>query len=101
MSHLPKITSGQSWWCINGCGECKPKESLFEYSRTEHSNGDIESKSQRVFVSHCCHTDLMLWDEGKQDFVEWSYSGGTHMDEQPREFGTILASMCSEITMKE
>ncbi len=74
MSYLPKITSGQSWCCSKGCGECKPKESFIEYSRTEHPNGDIESKSQRVFVSDCCHGGLMLWDEDKQDFVEWSYT---------------------------
>lgn len=71
MKNLPELAAGQSWCCSNGCGECGTKETAFEYSREEFPNGDVISKTQRVFVSTCCDADLMLWDEGKQDFVEW------------------------------
>jgi hypothetical protein len=69
---LPKIEAQQSWCCENGCGECKPVQIDFEYSRTEDMAGNmIESKTEKVWVSQCCKAGLDLWDEAKQGFVEW------------------------------
>lgn len=69
---LPEIGKTQSWCCENGCGECKPVMDDFEYSRTEDMAGNlIESKTEVVWVSNCCKADLMLWDEDKQNFVDF------------------------------
>lgn len=84
MSNLPALAPKQAWACSKGCGECQPKESLFEYSRTEHQNGNVESKSQREFVSHCCGANLMLWDEGKQDFKDWDYVDAAPQPQEPK-----------------
>lgn len=73
MRELPALGKDQAWACGSGCGECQPKASLFEYSRTEYPNGNVDSKSERIFVSQCCDSTLMLWDEGKQDFEDWEY----------------------------
>lgn len=72
---LPQLAEGQSWCCANGCGECRPKESSHEYFRSEDLQGNlIESKSEKIQVSHCCRAELLLWDEAKRDFVEWHYA---------------------------
>jgi hypothetical protein len=73
MKQLPRLGAGQFWCCSRGCGACGTKSLLQEYSRTEHPNGDVESKAHRVFASTCCGADLMLWDKSKQDMVDWSY----------------------------
>ncbi len=68
---LQEITDRQSWCCENGCGECQPVQIDFEYSRTEDMAGNlIESKTKKVWVSHCCHAELELWDEEKQGFIQ-------------------------------
>ena len=69
---LPEIAPQQSWCCENGCGECTPVQTDFEYSKTTDSAGNVlESKIEKIWVSHCCKAELMLWDESKQYFVEW------------------------------
>lgn len=71
MTELPVITARQSWCCENGCGECRPVQIDFEYYREEDGNGNlIERKTEKMWASHCCGADLMLWDDDKQDFVE-------------------------------
>ena len=68
--NLPELKDGQSWCCGNGCGDCKPVKTKFEYSRTETPSGKlIESKTEDNFVSDCCGSELMLWDSKKQDTV--------------------------------
>lgn len=70
MKALPTLDVQQSWCCANGCGECRPVQVDFEYSRTEDLDGKpLEIKTEKVWGSHCCHADLMLWDEGKKDFI--------------------------------
>lgn len=72
MEQLPTINNRQKWCCENGCGECRPVQTDFEYSRTEDESGNvIESLTEKIWVSHCCKADLMLWDEDKQDFIVW------------------------------
>lgn len=74
MNQLPKLEENQLWCCSNGCGACRAVPATHEYFRSEDRQGNlIESKSENIFVSHCCRKDLMLWDEGKQDFVDWDY----------------------------
>lgn len=74
---LPEIGPTQSWSCENGCGECKPKQIDFEYARTEDPPGTVtERKVGKIWVSECCEADLMLWDEGKQNFVDFKMGGG-------------------------
>lgn len=69
---LPAISDRQKWCCENGCGECRPVQTDFEYSRTEDDKGNVlESLTEKIWVSHCCKADLMLWDEDKQDFIVW------------------------------
>jgi hypothetical protein len=71
---LPEPKEGQIWCCSNGCGDCRPLPSWHEHYRCEDMQGRLlESRKERVFVSHCCRKELLLWDEGKQDFVEWNY----------------------------
>lgn len=82
MRELPSISETQKWCCgTGGCGECQTRPTLREYSRTEHPNGNVDSMSERIFVSACCGGDLLLWDEDKQDCVDWNYveiTGGEH-----------------------
>ncbi len=68
---LPTLTEHQIWCCSNGCGECKPKQTLFEYSRTEFTDGEIHFKSETIFVSSCCDADLFLWDFKVDDEVSF------------------------------
>jgi hypothetical protein len=68
---LPQLTATQSWCCGNGCGECKPKETLFEYSRTEFPNGEVHSRHEPLYVSACCYAELFLWDEAVQDVIPY------------------------------
>lgn len=71
MEQLPTITNQQIWCCANGCGECRPVQIDFEYSRTEDMDGNLlDSKTEKVWASHCCHAELELWDEDKQAFIE-------------------------------
>ena len=72
MKTLPMLNSRERWCCALGCGFCEAKPALVEYSRTEHDNGDVESKSRRVYVSSCCEADILLWNEDVQDVIEWS-----------------------------
>ena len=67
---LPGLQPGQSWCCEKGCGECTPVQTEFVYRSTERPPGVVvEKEVGQVWVSGCCKADLMLWDEGKQDFV--------------------------------
>jgi hypothetical protein len=68
---LPELTATQMWCCGLGCGECKPKKILFEYSRTEFDNGEVHSKYTPEFVSSCCGAELFLWDESIKDDVPY------------------------------
>lgn len=71
MKQLPSIEVHQSWCCARGCGECRAVQIDFEYSRTEDMDGNLlESKTDRVWASHCCHSELMLWDDKKQNFID-------------------------------
>ena len=73
-TQLPTITERQSWCCENGCGECRPVQIDFEYSRTEDMDGNlIDSKTEKIWASHCCEAGLDLWDEDSQRFVEFEY----------------------------
>jgi hypothetical protein len=78
---LPEIQPGQSWCCEEGCGECTPVQVEFEYSRSESPPGVIVRREVgNVWVSHCCKAGLMLWDEGKQGFINLEQGAG---NEQP------------------
>ena len=73
-----------SWCCANGCGDCRPVLIDFEYSRTEDIDGNlIESKTEKVWASHCCSDDLELWDEDKMVFIDlppnWSLPVGSRV----------------------
>ena len=68
--------------CINGCGECSPVLIDFEYSREETLDGQlIESKTEQRTVSHCCHAEIEMWDEEKQEFVSDNNEGEQRSDE--------------------
>ena len=68
---LPELNEGQEWCCSKGCGPCQPVQYDFEYSRTETLDGVlIDSKTEKVWVSHCCKAELELWDEKQNTFVE-------------------------------
>ncbi|MBB4517365.1 hypothetical protein [Paraburkholderia fungorum] len=69
---LPGLTEAQQWTCENGCGNCRPEQADFEYSREEAPDGVLlNSKTCKVWVSHCCKGNLVLWDERKQAEVPW------------------------------
>ena len=68
------IPKNQVWCCANGCGECKPVETDFEYYREETFSGElISSLSEKIWVSDCCKAAIMLWDENLKDFVNHNY----------------------------
>lgn len=68
---LPLLTSSQSWCCAEGCGDCKPKQIEFEFSRETAKDGSlIESKTTPIWVSDCCGGDLMLWDASLDEAIE-------------------------------
>jgi hypothetical protein len=74
MATLPELKPGQSWCCGDaGTGPTTPIPVSFEYSRIVHPNGDGESMWERQFACKCCGGSLLLWDEGKQDFLDWDY----------------------------
>lgn len=79
---LPALVKGQSWCCENGCGDCTPVEALHEYSRCEDRFGNVVSKSEKVYVSHCCKSALLLWDEDKQTFVDWRYENAATQEQK-------------------
>lgn len=69
---LPALKEGQSWSCVNGCGECKPALTRFEYSREEDLNGNlIRSDTTWIWTSDCCEDDVLIWDETLQDVIYW------------------------------
>ena len=69
----PAIGPRQQWCCANGCGVCSVKTVQRETSRTTClRTGKVTNQQfQTEDVSSCCGADLMLWDEDKQDFVDW------------------------------
>lgn len=69
----PPIGPRQQWCCARGCGACSVKTVERETSRTTClRTGKVTNQQfQTEDVSSCCGADLMLWDEGKQDFVDW------------------------------
>ena len=70
---LPQLNEDQEWCCWKGCGPCTPVQTDFVYSSTTDLVGNLlESKSFKVWVSHCCKANLALWDEGLNDFIEWT-----------------------------
>lgn len=74
MATLPDLKPGQSWCCGRmGSGPTTPIPVAFEYVRTTQPNGDGESKWERHFACKCCGGELLLWDEGKNDFLDWCY----------------------------
>lgn len=69
----PAIGPRQQWCCARGCGACGVKTVERETSRTTClRTGKVTNQQfQTEDVSSCCGADLMLWDEDKQDFVDW------------------------------
>lgn len=70
---LPEIALDQVWCCSEGCGECQPVQTEFEYGRaTDLRTGAVtERKVGQVWVSACCKADLMLWDKAEDNFVDF------------------------------
>lgn len=69
---LPELAPWQVWTCENGCGACRPVSADFEYSRETTPDGDlVESKTCKVYVSHCCRATLVLYDEKAETEVPW------------------------------
>lgn len=58
--------------CAKGCGPCSVKTIDFVWREVHDRNGKLlEQNTTPVDVSACCGADLMLWDEGRQEFVEF------------------------------
>lgn len=77
---LPDLTEGQQWTCENGCGNCRPVQADFEYSREEVPEGVLlSSKTCKVWVSHCCKGNLVLWDGRNEAEVPWT-GGDLNLD---------------------
>ena len=77
---LPDLTEGQQWTCENGCGNCRPEQADFEYSREETPHGvQPNSRTCKVWVSHCCKANLVLWDERNEVEVPWA-GGDLNLD---------------------
>jgi hypothetical protein len=55
-----------------------PVQIEFEYSTTSDiaTGGTTCRRVGNVWVSACCKADLMLWDEGRQNFVDAKFGGG-------------------------
>lgn len=72
---LPDLADSQQWTCENGCGNCRPVQADFEYSREETQDDVLlKSKTCKVWVSHCCKANLVLLDD--QNEVEVAWAGG-------------------------
>ena len=57
-----------SFNCTRGCGACEVTLAEFEYFRSEAADGTlIKSCAFPRIVSKCCHSDVHVWDEQKQD----------------------------------
>ncbi|CAB3754444.1 hypothetical protein [Paraburkholderia humisilvae] len=77
---LPDLDEGQQWTCENGCGNCRPEHADFEYSHEEALDGALlDSKMCKVWVSHCCKANLVLWDERSEGEVAWA-GGDLNLD---------------------
>ena len=69
---VPQIGARQQWCCARGCGPCGVKTVPFVWREVRNRAGDlIEQNTTPQDVSACCGSELMLWDEDKQDFVDW------------------------------
>jgi hypothetical protein len=69
---VPPIGPRQQWCCAQGCGVCGVKTVPYVWREVRDLAGKlIEQNTTPVDVSSCCGADLMLWDEDKQDMVDW------------------------------
>ena len=70
---VPPIGPCQQWTCANGCGACAVKTIDFEWRTiTDMRTGKvIQRDTYPIDVSSCCGAELLLWDEDKQDTVDW------------------------------
>lgn len=69
---LPDLKENQSWCCSNGCGTCHTIESVHERMIEKDKNGKIlNAIYEHYFSSSCCHSDLLIWDDGLEEFVDF------------------------------
>jgi len=71
---MPGLLKGQEYMCSNGCGSCSVVEDEFECSRTDTKFGDLISREVEIVpVSSCCRADLDIWDNNKDDIVQYDF----------------------------
>lgn len=51
---LPALKDGEEFVCDSGCGATTPELRDFEYSREELPNGQVISKTEKVWRTGCC-----------------------------------------------
>ena len=68
----PQLGSHQEWCCAKGCGPCGVKTVDFAWRTiTNLHSGHVQRDTYPIDVSSCCSAELMLWDEEKQDFIDF------------------------------
>jgi hypothetical protein len=68
---LRQLEPHQQYCCGKGCGACKPVQIDFVYSEERDMDDNlISKKSYPIWVSHCCHVDMMIWDDNLDGFID-------------------------------
>ncbi len=66
---LPTLKEDEIFVCSDGCGDCKPVEFDFCYSRSENlKTGEVIELTHKAHKASCCGADLAIWNEVTDDF---------------------------------
>lgn len=61
---------GFEFCCDYGCDCVVPRPKLFEFSREEHTDGRVDSKTTPVWSCSACGNDVQLYETATGDVIE-------------------------------
>jgi hypothetical protein len=67
--------AGFEFCCDSGCEHVMPYPKLFEFSREEHADGRVDSKTKPYWACHFCGEDVQLYESATGDVVELPENG--------------------------
>jgi hypothetical protein len=67
---LPTLREDEEFVCDRGCGTTTPVLRDFEYSREEWPNGQVISKTEKVWGSVCCGSGVIVYNNADDSWTD-------------------------------
>jgi hypothetical protein len=83
--------AGFEFCCDSGCEHVTPYPKLFEFSREEHPDGRVDSKTKPYWACHFCGEDAQLYESATGDVIDLDDRAPT-IDLPPRVLDVLWQS---------